>query len=106
MPIDTITGLIADISAIDWNNLAAVTAASDKLLTALGSDRPLLRELAERALGNPHLLGGHQNLLRLVSAVGSGLPLMWRSASIRRKYPTTRRSTRLGDYLGEAVGLG
>jgi 8-oxo-dGTP pyrophosphatase MutT (NUDIX family) len=36
MPIDTITTRpIADIGAIDWNDLATVTATSDKLLTTL-----------------------------------------------------------------------
>ena len=42
--------------AIDWNDLTAVSAASDKLLTALDSDRTRLRELAEQALGNSQLL--------------------------------------------------
>ncbi|MGH3888025.1 MAG: hypothetical protein ACRDSZ_15940 [Pseudonocardiaceae bacterium] len=56
MPIDTTTGLVADIGVIDWNNLAAVTATSDKLLNALDTDRTALRELAERAVDDPHLL--------------------------------------------------
>lgn len=56
MPMDTVTGLIADIGAIDWNDLATVTATNDKLLTALDSNRTALRELAERAIDNPRLL--------------------------------------------------
>lgn len=56
MPIETITGLVADIGAIDWSDLATVTAASDKLLTALDSNRRLLRELANRAIDSPHLV--------------------------------------------------
>jgi hypothetical protein len=56
MPIDTIAPLITDIGALDWDNLAAVTATTDKLLTALDSDRAVLRELAERAIDDPHLL--------------------------------------------------
>jgi hypothetical protein len=53
MPTDTMRALLADV---DWNDLAAVAAASDKLLTALDSDRTTLRKLAERALDNPELL--------------------------------------------------
>ncbi|MGH3701279.1 MAG: hypothetical protein ACRDQY_17810 [Pseudonocardiaceae bacterium] len=56
MRVNTITGLAADIGAIDWDDLAAVTATSDKLLIALDSDRRLLRALAEHAIGSPHLL--------------------------------------------------
>ncbi|MGH3711209.1 MAG: hypothetical protein ACRDRQ_24580 [Pseudonocardiaceae bacterium] len=52
----TITGLVGDVTATDWNNLPDVTATSDKLLTALNSDRRLLRQLAEHALDSPHLL--------------------------------------------------
>jgi predicted metal-dependent enzyme (double-stranded beta helix superfamily) len=55
MPIDTITDLFADIASIDWKHLATVTAASDKLLTALDAHRGVLRELAEHAIGNPNL---------------------------------------------------
>lgn len=56
MPTDTITELFADVASIDWNHLAAVTAASDKVLTALDTHRGELHELAERAVGNPDLL--------------------------------------------------
>jgi hypothetical protein len=56
MAIDAITALVSDIGALDWDNLATVTAANDKLLTALDSDRTALRELVERAIDNPHLL--------------------------------------------------
>ncbi|MGH3818747.1 MAG: hypothetical protein ACRDRE_13510 [Pseudonocardiaceae bacterium] len=55
MSTDTIPTLITDIAAIDWNDLASVDATSDKLLTALDSDRTTLRELAEHALDNPQL---------------------------------------------------
>jgi predicted metal-dependent enzyme (double-stranded beta helix superfamily) len=48
--------LVANVAAIDWKDLAAVAAASDKLLTALDSNRTTLRELTERAFGNPELL--------------------------------------------------
>jgi hypothetical protein len=48
--------LIADITALDWNDLAAVTATTDKLLTALDSDRQLLHGLTDTALADPHLL--------------------------------------------------
>lgn len=50
MSTDTIPTLVTNVAAIDWNDLAAVAAASDKLLTTLDSDRTMLRELAERAL--------------------------------------------------------
>jgi hypothetical protein len=56
MPTDTITELFAGVASIDWNHLGAVTAASDKVLTALDAHRGELRELAERAIGNPDLL--------------------------------------------------
>ena len=56
MPTDTMRALLADVADVDWNDLAAVAAASDKLLTALDSDRTTLRKLAERALDNPELL--------------------------------------------------
>jgi hypothetical protein len=55
MSTDTIPALITHVAAIDWNDLAAVAATSDKLLTALDSDRTTLRELAEHALDNPQL---------------------------------------------------
>jgi hypothetical protein len=56
MPIDTVTALVTDTGALDWDNLATVAATNHKLLTALDSDRTALRELAERAIGNPQLL--------------------------------------------------
>ncbi|MGH3755676.1 MAG: hypothetical protein ACRDRP_23890 [Pseudonocardiaceae bacterium] len=56
MSTGTIPALVADVAAIDWNDLAAVATASDKLLTALDSHRTMLRELAEQALDNPDLL--------------------------------------------------
>ncbi len=56
MSTDTIPALVADVAAIDWNDLAAVATASDKLLTALDFDRVMLRELAKRVLDNPELL--------------------------------------------------
>jgi predicted metal-dependent enzyme (double-stranded beta helix superfamily) len=48
--------LFADASAVDWDDLTAVTAVSDTLLTALDADRTLLRELTERAIDDPDLL--------------------------------------------------
>jgi predicted metal-dependent enzyme (double-stranded beta helix superfamily) len=56
MSTDTTTDLFADVASVDWNNLATVTAASDKLLTALDVHRDALRELTEHAVGNPELL--------------------------------------------------
>ena len=49
--------LIANISALDWNDLAAVTATTDKLLVALDGDRELLHGLADTVLADSHLLG-------------------------------------------------
>jgi hypothetical protein len=48
--------LALPISDLDWNDLAAVFAASDKLLTALDDDRPLLHALTAQALSDPGLL--------------------------------------------------
>lgn len=48
--------LFAEFTSVDWNNLAAVAAASDKLLIALNAQRGVLRELAEHAIGSPDLL--------------------------------------------------
>lgn len=56
MSTDTIPSLVADVATTDWDDLAAVTATSDKLLTALDSDRTMLRELAEQAVDNPELI--------------------------------------------------
>lgn len=57
MPTATSTdALFADVSAVDWNDLAAVTAVSDTLLGALDTDRSLLRDLTERAVESPDLL--------------------------------------------------
>ena len=56
MSTDTATDLFADVASLDWNNLTDVTAASNKLLTALNAHRGVLRELAEHAIGNPDLL--------------------------------------------------
>ncbi len=56
MPTDTITSLVAEITAVDWNDLTAVATTSDKVLAALDSDRALLRELAEQAISDPDLL--------------------------------------------------
>ncbi|MDQ3762735.1 MAG: hypothetical protein M3460_14035 [Actinomycetota bacterium] len=65
MPTDTGTELFTEFASVDWNNLAAVTAASDKLLTALDAQRGVLRELAEHAIGTPELLAlcGHYDIL-------------------------------------------
>src|SRR6266487_3927526 len=48
--------LSADLRTLDWNDLAAVGAASDKLLIALDIDRGLLRALADGAVADAHLL--------------------------------------------------
>jgi hypothetical protein len=56
MLTNTIPALVADVASIDWNDLATVATASDRLLTVLDSDRTVLRELAERAVDNPELL--------------------------------------------------
>lgn len=48
--------LFTDIRAVDWTDLVAVTAASDKLLTTLDTHRDVLRRLADGALANPDLL--------------------------------------------------
>jgi predicted metal-dependent enzyme (double-stranded beta helix superfamily) len=48
--------LLTDIGTLDWNDLTAVTHASDKLLTALDGDRELLRGLVDGALADPSLL--------------------------------------------------
>ncbi|MGH3755928.1 MAG: hypothetical protein ACRDRP_25260 [Pseudonocardiaceae bacterium] len=57
MPTATSTAvLFADASAVDWNDLTAVTAVSHPLLTAIDNDRTLLRELTERAIDDPDLL--------------------------------------------------
>jgi hypothetical protein len=48
--------LLTDIGAVDWHDLTAVTAASDKLLTVLDNDRSALRALAETAVAEPRLL--------------------------------------------------
>ncbi|MEU4243130.1 hypothetical protein [Actinoplanes sp. NPDC026619] len=47
--------LTAAITGVDWNDLAAVFAASDKLLNTLDDDRRLLTALTAQALDNPHL---------------------------------------------------
>ncbi|MDT4991997.1 MAG: hypothetical protein QOH97_1889 [Actinoplanes sp.] len=44
------------LGPLDWNNLTAVTSATDKLLTDLDNNRPRLRELAHAALDDPRLL--------------------------------------------------
>lgn len=57
MPTATFTdALFAHVSAVDWNDLSAVTAVSDKLLSALDTDRNLLRELTGHAMEDPGLL--------------------------------------------------
>lgn len=48
--------LLAEISKLDWNDLPAVTAASDTLLTRLDAERDLLRGLVDGALADPNLL--------------------------------------------------
>ncbi|QOC89660.1 hypothetical protein [Micromonospora craniellae] len=48
--------LLAEISKLDWNDLPAVTAASDTLLTRLDTERDLLRGLVDGALADPNLL--------------------------------------------------
>jgi hypothetical protein len=48
--------LLAEISKLDWNNLPAVTAASDTLLTRLDSEGDLLRGFVDGALADPNLL--------------------------------------------------
>jgi hypothetical protein len=50
--IDT---LIGDLGGIDWTDLETVTAASDKLLTALDTDRDTLRDLTDHTLTDPAL---------------------------------------------------
>lgn len=49
--------LLDDISKTDWDDLTAVSTSTAALLTALDQDRAQLRMLADRALGNPALLG-------------------------------------------------
>jgi hypothetical protein len=53
------------ISDLDWADLASVASATDKLLTALDSDRALIRAYAESALSNPELrpLWEHYDIL-------------------------------------------
>ncbi|WP_203903235.1 carbohydrate kinase family protein [Virgisporangium aliadipatigenens] len=51
-----VEALFADVTAVDWHNLAAVAATTDKLLTALDEDRATLATLTDRALNDPHLL--------------------------------------------------
>jgi len=47
---------LTDLATLDWDDLTAVRAASDKLLTALDSDRGQLRALAAGVLADPALL--------------------------------------------------
>jgi hypothetical protein len=46
---------IAAINSLDWDDLPAVGAASDKLLTTLDHDRTLLTALTARTAGDPAL---------------------------------------------------
>ena len=48
--------LFADLGAVDWNDLAAITSVSDTLLNALDTHRTLLRQLTERAIEDPDLM--------------------------------------------------
>src|SRR5206468_719033 len=48
--------LFLDLTQVDWTDLAAVSATSDKLLTALDEDRAALRMLAHQAVADPDLL--------------------------------------------------
>ncbi|MGH4011486.1 MAG: hypothetical protein ACRDTH_25530 [Pseudonocardiaceae bacterium] len=78
MSIDTTTDLFADVASVDWNNLAAVAAASDKLLVTLDSHRSVLRELAEHAIGNPDLLSMCEHYDILDKIVLHNDPTGWR----------------------------
>lgn len=49
--------LYAPLAGLDWNDLAAVTAASTGVLDQLSADRPLLGELTAAVVDNPHLAG-------------------------------------------------
>src|SRR5690348_4625553 len=46
----------AELHDLDWDDLPAVTASTDKILTALDQDRALLRQLATEALADPDLV--------------------------------------------------
>lgn len=78
MSIDTTTDLFADVASVDWNNLAAVAAASDKLLVTLDAHRGVLRELAEHAIGNPDLLSMCEHYDILDKIVLHNDPTGWR----------------------------
>jgi hypothetical protein len=52
-----VTTLYAPLAGLDWNDLPAVTAASTKVLDQLTADRPLLGELTDAVIDDPHLAG-------------------------------------------------
>lgn len=78
MSADTATDLFTDFASVDWNNLAAVAAACDKLLTALDVHRGVLHEMAEHAIGNPELLSMCEHYDILDKIVLRNDPTGWR----------------------------
>ncbi|WP_246001567.1 hypothetical protein [Allorhizocola rhizosphaerae] len=50
-------GLFTPLKALDWNDLAAVTAASTGVLDHLATNRRLLGNLTAAVLNDPHLAG-------------------------------------------------
>jgi hypothetical protein len=51
------TTVYAPLTALDWNDLPAVAAASTKVLDQLSADRALLGDLTDAVVDNPHLAG-------------------------------------------------
>jgi hypothetical protein len=78
MLTDIITDLFADVTSVAWNDLTAVTAASDKLLSALEAHRDVLRELAVYAIGDTNLLALCEHYALLDKIVLHDDPTGWR----------------------------
>lgn len=78
MSTDQVATLFAGAAATDWEDLTAVSHTSDKLLTALDTNRPVLRKLAEGAIENPDLLSLCEHYDILDKIVLHNDPTGWR----------------------------
>ncbi len=78
MPPTTLTPLLQTVSAVDWDDLAAITAAADKPLPTPDDDRPLLLALAADAAANPALVGLSEHYDILDKLVLHDDPTGWR----------------------------
>lgn len=78
MTTDVLDAAIHTIATLDWDDLSAVAAASDKLLTTLDRDRALLGRLARNAAADPDLadLCEHYDILDKI--VLHDAPTGWR----------------------------